>query len=130
MEPLATDTKYPNTRISLTRRPRSLPGDFAGTSAAIGDAREHEKKVGQAIEVNDDEGRKLGRLGEGYHPPLGAPAHGARDVQRGGFRCAAGNDEGAQRLELFLALVDRALELRDTIVVDPRLRELLVHLRV
>ena len=59
---------------------------------------------------------------------FGAAAHGARDVQRGRLGRAAGKDEGAQRLELLLAVVDGALELRDASLVDARLLEVQCHL--
>jgi methylphosphotriester-DNA--protein-cysteine methyltransferase len=63
-----------------------------------------------------------------HDPPFGAATYCARDVQRCCLRCAAGNDESPERFELALALVDRALELLDAIVIDARLRELLAHL--
>jgi hypothetical protein len=52
----------------------------------------------------------------------------ARDVQGGGLRRSARNDEGLERLELLLALIDCSLELCDAVFIDASLRKLLAHL--
>ena len=67
---------------------------------------------------------------EVYDAAFGPTADGARDMQRGGLRRTAGDDEAAQRLEFLLAAVDRPFELFDALLVDPRFRELLAHLLV
>ena len=96
--------------------------------ALVRDAREREEQVGQPIEIDDDERRNLRLASELDDAALGAAADGARDVQRGGLWRAAGNDERSERLELGVAVVDRALELGDARVVDARLLEMLAHL--
>jgi hypothetical protein len=59
---------------------------------------------------------------------LGAAADRAREMERGRLRRSAGKHEGAERLELRIGVVDRALELLDARVVDARLFEVLRHL--
>lgn len=54
--------------------------------------------------------------------------HGSRDVKLRGFRGASGYDEGLERLQLVVARIYGALELRDARVVDTRLGQLCVHL--
>ena len=49
-------------------------------------------------------------------------------MQRRRLGRAPRHDEGAERLQLRLALVDRALELRDPLVVHARFLEVLAHL--
>ena len=49
---------------------------------------------------------------------LGAAADGARDVQRGAGRGAAGENEAAQRRQLGFEPIDQLLEARDVVVGD------------
>src|SRR5665647_2518987 len=105
----------------------TLPGDFARPGAPVGQARESEQKVGETIQIDDGEGGQLHLMLQADDMPLRTAAHGARDVQCGGLGRAAGNDEGAQRLELTLAVVDGALELGDASFVDARLFEMQRH---
>jgi len=65
---------------------------------------------------------------EAHDVTFGASAHRARHMQRGGLRRPARQDEGAERLQLGLGVVDGLLELRDAALVDPRLLEMLRHL--
>ncbi len=58
---------------------------------------------------------------------LGAPADGACDVQRRRLRSATRHDERFERLELIVAAVDGALELRNPRMIDARFLEVLVH---
>jgi ferredoxin/flavodoxin---NADP+ reductase len=105
-----------------------LPGDLARSGAPVCDARQHEEQIGQAIQIDHHELRNVIRATKVNHAPLRAPTHGSRDVQRRGLWRAAGYDERLQRLELVFAIVDRALQLGDTIFIDTSLRELLTHL--
>lgn len=56
------------------------------------------------------------------------PTDGSRNVKLGRFRGAARNYESREWLQLVVACVYRALELRDSSVVDARLHEMRVHL--
>src|SRR5258708_99245 len=107
---------------------RMLPGHFSGAGALVGDAGEREEHVGEAVEVDDDERRKLDVALKAHDVPLGTPAHRARDMERGGLWRAAGNDERPEWGELRVAFVDGALELRDARLVDARLLEEVRHL--
>ena len=62
-----------------------------------------------------------------HDAPLRAPAYRSRDVQSRAFRRAARHDERPQRLELCVAVIDRALQSRDPRFIDLRLCELRVH---
>src|SRR5215510_4740652 len=98
--------------------PEWLPRDFSGAGAVIGDAGEREEQIGQTIQVDHDDFGNFCFAGELHDAAFRATTDGARHMQRGGFRRAAGNDERFERLELRIAVVDRALELRDATVVD------------
>src|SRR6185369_8560984 len=106
----------------------TLPGDLARTRAPVGESGEGEEEVRKAIEVDDGERGQLDLALEPDDVPFSAATDGARDMQGGRFGRAAGNDEGTQWLELQLAVVDGALELRDTSLVDACLLEVLRHL--
>src|SRR5579872_2263300 len=58
---------------------------------------------------------------------LGAAADRASHVESRGLWRAARQNERRERLELLFARVDRALELRDALVVDTSLRQLFLH---
>src|SRR5512143_1700415 len=105
-----------------------LPGDLARARATVRDAREDEEQIGEAIQVDDDELRDVDLAAQMHDASFGAPTDRASDVEGRGLRRPARNDERLERLELLLAVVDRALELCDALVVDARLLELLAHL--
>src|SRR5258707_8323106 len=107
---------------------RMLPGPFSGAGALVGDAGEREEHVGEAVEVDDDERRKVDVALKAHDVPFRAAAYRARDMERGGLWRAAGNDESPEWGELRVAFVDGALELRDARLVDARLLEVVRHL--
>ena len=113
----------------VSRDGAGSPRHFAGARAAVGDAGEDEEEIGEPVEVDDHDLRHLVRALQADDRPLGAAADRARDVQGGGLRGAAGEDERLERLEFLLAVVDRLLELRDPLVGEARLLELLAVLR-
>jgi hypothetical protein len=106
----------------------TLQGHLAGAGALVREPRQSEEQIGESVEIDHRELRQLDAVLKSYHVPFGAPADGARDVQRSGLRRATGNDERAQWLELRLGVVDRLLELRDALVVDAGPLEMLRHL--
>jgi len=60
-------------------------------------------------------------------PTLGAAANGAGDMKNGALLTSAGNDEGLQRLQLLVALIDGVLQCFYPPIVDVRLGEMVVH---
>ena len=89
----------------------------------VGDACEHEQQIGQPVHVLDQDGVRRRR--ERDHPPLRAPAHRARDVQRGASVRATGQNEPAQRRQLGLQAIDQALQPSDVAVGERRLDDAL-----
>jgi len=71
--------------------------------------------------------RQLDRLLQVHDPTFGAPAHGARDMERRGFRRAAGKNEGFEWRELDVTIVDCLFQLCNTLIVDPSFRQLFLH---
>src|SRR5204863_795421 len=104
-----------------------LPGYFTRTRAYIRDTREHEKKVGKAVEIDHHQRWDLDLPLKPDHAPLGASTNRAGDVEHGPLTTPAGNNERPQWLELLIALVDGVLETLDALVVDVRLGEVAVH---
>src|ERR1700694_3521180 len=88
------------------RARRELPGYFTSPGVDVRHAREHEQEIGQAIEVNDDQRWNLDVSLKRHHPSLSAAANCPRHVKDGALTTSAGNDEGLERLQLLLALID------------------------
>ena len=109
-------------RCDLALRYRFWPGtQSTSPGAAIVDvAAGDEQQVRQAVDVF--QGRRADRLvrqrGQFDHQALGAPAHGARDVQRGGAGRSARQHEGAQRRQLGVQRIDLVLEALDLGIAD------------
>jgi hypothetical protein len=89
--------------------------------------REHEKKIGEPIEVNDDQCRNLDLPLKADHSSLSATANCPRYVKNGALSTSARNDEGLERLQLLLAFVDRVLEVPNPPLVDVSLGQVAVH---
>ena len=80
----------------------------------IRSSREGEEQVGQAIDVADE--HLIDRRTKGHHAPLGSPADRPRDVQRGGGRRSAREDESSERPQFGLEAVDERFEPRHMLV--------------
>jgi len=93
----------------------------------VGEPRECEKQIGEPVEIHDDDGWYLDLALEMDHAAFGAPTNCARDMKNRCLEAPSGKDEGSQRLELPVALVDRVLELANAIVINARLGEVLLH---
>ena len=97
---------------------------FQMTSATpallIDRAGQHEQQIAQPIQVNQHGARpRIRRLfGELDDQAFGAPADRACQMEIGGRRHAAGQDELSQRLELGVEPVDRAFEMLDVSLGD------------
>jgi hypothetical protein len=111
---------------ALGVRPR-LPRDFSRSGAPIGNAGQHEQKIGETVEVPDYQFGNVGVPTQRDHASLGAPAHRAGEVEGSGLRRAPGKDETPQRIELARTIIDRPFELTNPGVVDLRLLQLLRH---
>src|ERR1019366_8743970 len=114
---------------ALTDAP--LPGDFAGARAPVRHAGEHEEQVREPVEIDDHNLRHRILLLVTLQPDdrtLCAPAHRARDVERGRLGGAAGQNERLERFALQLTVVSGLLELPDACAGDPCLLELLLVL--
>src|SRR6266566_3025256 len=105
-----------------------LPGHFTRARPDVRDTREHEEKVGQAVEIDDHKRWNLHLALQPYDSPLGSAADRAGDMEDSAFAAATGKDESLERLELPLAVIDRVLEVLDSTLVDVRLAQLAVHL--
>jgi hypothetical protein len=81
-------------------------------------ARHHEQQVREPVDIPDQE-LVDGRL-QPDHPPLGAPADRPREVKRGAWRGAAGQDEMRQRRQVGLEPIDELLEPFDISLVEDR----------
>ena len=87
-------------------------------AAVIDGARQDEQQIGEPVDVAQQ--HRIDRRLERDHAALGAAADGARDVQRGAGRRAAGENEAAQRRQLGLEPIDQLLEPDDVVVADAR----------
>jgi hypothetical protein len=105
-----------------------LPGNFAAAGVLVRHAREHEKEIGEPVQVADDDLRDLDFALEMHNAAFGAAADCSRDVQRRGFVSAAWNDEAAQGLQLSLAGIDGTFQLCNACFVNARFLQLLAHL--
>src|SRR5205814_6418996 len=96
----------------------ALPEVFLLAHVLANPAAEDEEQVAETIEVAQRP------FADGLHArerqalALGAAAHGARLVQEAVDGPAAGEDEGLQRREIFLAAVHDLLELGDFLLAD------------
>jgi len=104
-----------------------LPGYFTRAGEQVGHSRECEQQIGEPVQVYDHDLRNLYIPLEADHPTFGAPADRTCDVEHRALLAAAGNDEGLERLEVPIAVVDGVLELTNAPVVDIRLLEVSVH---
>ena len=104
--------------FEIPRSRLSIPFCLCDTAAMIGDSGENEQEIREAVNVAQQ--HRIDRRIEGDDAALGAAADGARDVQRGAGRGAAGENEAPQRRQLGLELIDQPLEPRDVLVVDHR----------
>ena len=76
-------------------------------------ARQHEEQIGEPVHVAEHGLADRLAAHQAQDVALGAAADGAGLVQEGGDHAAARQDEGLERREVGLALVDGALEHRD-----------------
>src|SRR5712671_304891 len=88
------------------------PEHVAGATV-VDPAAEHEKVVGEAVQVFERLGVHRLRAGELAYEALGPPGHGAREMEIGGSRCAAWQDERVERSQCLVHRVDLALETLD-----------------
>src|SRR5258706_4433476 len=88
---------------------RMLPGHFSGAGALVGDAGEREEHVGEAVEGDDDQRREGDVALKAHDMAVGAAAHRARGMERGGPLRAARKDKRPEWGELPVALAGAAL---------------------
>ena len=82
----------------------------ANAGAAVDHARQHEEQIGEPVEYRTMQ--RVGRRLERDHAALGAAADGARHMQRGAGRRAAGQNKPGQRRQLGFEPIDERLEPR------------------
>ena len=105
---------------SVSPQSRVAPGFQSGSSRPVErvcSAREDEEKVGEAVEIHDDERGDLVVVAGPEGLALGAAADGARDVEPGGGLAPAGEDEAPKLRQVCVEPVAVRLQ-----PVDHRLR--------
>src|SRR5262245_40478348 len=97
----------PSTSTVLAGHPKHIGG-----AALIGGAAGHEQQIRQPIDVlqRGSTDVLVGRACQRHHAPLRAPANRARHVQRRGTGRATRQNEGGERRQLGIELVDFRLQ--------------------